>query len=332
MRPRTFLREHRLAIVVALGCWCSRPARHRSAGGAAAVRAARMSSSTGCRSAPTFRRRSRSRRTAPSGSASISRMRSASCATASSNASSRAHAASSRSVLQWIPAAGPGSRTSPRSRSSLSPRPARSSPSGSARRSRAWAGWPLRRTARSGSPKARRTASRDCTTANCAPRIDAARGGPYGVAVAPDGAVWATLQTGNALLRIAPDGKMTEHEIPSPSVSPTDVAVDATGAVWFLEFRTDRIGRFAKGSSRNARSRRTRPDSPDSRSLRTVRSGSGCFAKAASGGSRTAIWSSSSCRESDARPYSVAVDRAGNVWYADISGYVGMLPAAQAAK
>ena len=27
----------------------------------------------------------------------------------------------------------------------------------------------------------------------------------------------------------------------------------------------------------------------------------------------------------NARPYSVAVDRAGNVWYTDISGYVGML-------
>ena len=29
----------------------------------------------------------------------------------------------------------------------------------------------------------------------------------------------------------------------------------------------------------------------------------------------------------DARPYSVTVDRDGNVWYADIRGYVGMLPA-----
>ena len=27
-----------------------------------------------------------------------------------------------------------------------------------------------------------------------------------------------------------------------------------------------------------------------------------------------------------ARPCSLAVDRGGNVWYADISGYVGMLP------
>ena len=27
-----------------------------------------------------------------------------------------------------------------------------------------------------------------------------------------------------------------------------------------------------------------------------------------------------------ARPCSIAIDAAGNVWYADISGYLGMLP------
>jgi virginiamycin B lyase len=32
----------------------------------------------------------------------------------------------------------------------------------------------------------------------------------------------------------------------------------------------------------------------------------------------------------NARPYSLAVDRAGNVWYADITGHVGMLPARHA--
>ena len=31
-----------------------------------------------------------------------------------------------------------------------------------------------------------------------------------------------------------------------------------------------------------------------------------------------------------ARPFSVAVDRDGNVWYADISGFVGMLLAKHA--
>jgi virginiamycin B lyase len=30
---------------------------------------------------------------------------------------------------------------------------------------------------------------------------------------------------------------------------------------------------------------------------------------------------------SDAKPYTIAADREGNIWYADITGYVGMLPA-----
>ncbi len=34
----------------------------------------------------------------------------------------------------------------------------------------------------------------------------------------------------------------------------------------------------------------------------------------------------------DARPYNVAVDRDGNVWYTDIRGFVGMLPAADAKR
>ncbi len=29
----------------------------------------------------------------------------------------------------------------------------------------------------------------------------------------------------------------------------------------------------------------------------------------------------------DARPFGVTIDASGNVWYADIHGYVGMLPA-----
>jgi len=33
-----------------------------------------------------------------------------------------------------------------------------------------------------------------------------------------------------------------------------------------------------------------------------------------------------------ARPYSVAIDLQGNVWYTDISGYVGMLKASAAKK
>jgi len=32
----------------------------------------------------------------------------------------------------------------------------------------------------------------------------------------------------------------------------------------------------------------------------------------------------------DGRPFAVAVDRANNVWYTDLSGWLGMLPAGRA--
>ena len=32
----------------------------------------------------------------------------------------------------------------------------------------------------------------------------------------------------------------------------------------------------------------------------------------------------------DARPFSVAVDRAGNIWYTDLHGWLGKLPAERA--
>lgn len=162
--------------------------------------------------------------------------------------------------------------------------------------------------------------------------VDSVRGGPYGVAVAPDGAIWATLQSANSLLRIAPDGSMGEHEIPSPGVSPTDVAVDGAGTVWFLQFRTDRIGRFKAGRF-------------DEIALGDAKVGLTGLAAAPNG----AVWfgmlrkgSLGRLRDGQlaefklprerARPYSVAVDPAGNVWYADISGSVGMLPAVEAAR
>ena len=72
-------------------------------------------------------------------------------------------------------------------------------------------------------------------------------GGPYGVAVAADGTVWATLQAGNQLLRIARDGALETFNLPRPRAVPTDIAVAPDGAVWFVEFRGNTIGRFQDG-------------------------------------------------------------------------------------
>jgi virginiamycin B lyase len=162
--------------------------------------------------------------------------------------------------------------------------------------------------------------------------VDSVRGGPYGVAAAADGAVWATLQSSNSLLRIAPDGTTTEHPIPTPGVSPTDIAVDAAGTVWFLQFRTDRVGRFSAGKFEEyavseAKSGLT--------GLAVAPDGSvwfGMLRKGSLGRLRAGAFAQFKLPRENARPYSVAVDAAGNIWYADITGYVGMIPAAEAAR
>jgi len=162
--------------------------------------------------------------------------------------------------------------------------------------------------------------------------IESLRGGPYGVAVAADGTVWATLQGGNALLRIGTDGTVSEHEIPSPGVSPTDIAVDAAGAVWFLEFRADRIGRFHHGRFDELPLPQTRPGLSG---LAVSAEGDvwfGMLRAGSLGRLRDGKVAEFKLPRERARPYSVAIDRAGNVWYADISGYVGMLPARDARR
>jgi virginiamycin B lyase len=162
--------------------------------------------------------------------------------------------------------------------------------------------------------------------------VDSVRGGPYGVAVAADGTVWATLQSSNSLLRIAPDGAMTEHRIPTPGTSPTDVAVDRSGAVWFLEFRADRIGRFLGGKFDEV----ALPEEKAGLSGLTVAPDGavwfGMLRRGSIGRLRGGKIVEVKLPRERARPFSVAVDHAGNVWYADIVGYVGMLPAAEARR
>ncbi|MEQ1806842.1 MAG: hypothetical protein ABL900_15805 [Burkholderiaceae bacterium] len=161
--------------------------------------------------------------------------------------------------------------------------------------------------------------------------IDSVRGGPYGVAVAADGAVWATLQSSNSLLRIAPGGAMTEHEIPTPGVSPTDVAVDASGAVWFLEFRTDRIGRFQGGKFDEFTPGEAKVGLTGLAAAPNGDVWFGMLRKGSLGRLRGGKIVEFKLPRERARPYSVAIDKPGNVWYADISGFVGMIPAGEAA-
>ncbi len=159
------------------------------------------------------------------------------------------------------------------------------------------------------------------------------RGGPYGVTVDAKGNVWAALQSGNQLLRIAPGGAMTEYEVPTRGSSPTDIAVDQKGNVWFVEFRGNKVGKFADGKF-------TEFDVPGTdwaglSGIAIAPDGSvwfGLLRHHAIGRLREGQMKIFQLPRPDARPYTVAVDKAGNVWYADISGYVGKLKAGAAKK
>ena len=73
---------------------------------------------------------------------------------------------------------------------------------------------------------------------------DSPRGGPYGVAVGPDGTAWASLQSGDQIVRVGTDGAIKAFDLPSAASVPSDVAIGPDDAVWFLEYRTNTIGRL----------------------------------------------------------------------------------------
>jgi virginiamycin B lyase len=155
--------------------------------------------------------------------------------------------------------------------------------------------------------------------------FDSARGGPYGVAIAPDGTVWGTLQSGNKLVRIAPDGSMKEFDIPTRSSAPTDVAVDRDSTVWFVQFRGNKIGRY-RGEEFTEY-----PMPEGAAGLSGIAIGrDGCawfgvLRGAALGRVCDGKVEIQRLPRDNARPYTLAADKEGNIWYADLAGYVGMV-------
>ena len=157
------------------------------------------------------------------------------------------------------------------------------------------------------------------------------RGGPYGVAVDGQGNLWGTLQSGNQIVKISPAGEIAEYEVPTRGSSPSDIAADGAGNIWFIEFRSNKIGKFAGGKF-------TEFEVPGGwgglTGLTAAPDGSVWFGLLRGhllGRLRDGQFKMFQLPRADARPYTLAADKAGNIWYADISGHVGMLKA-KAAK
>ncbi len=158
------------------------------------------------------------------------------------------------------------------------------------------------------------------------------RGGPYGVTTDAADNTWATLQSGNQLMRIAPDGKTALYEVPTRASSPTDLAADARGDIWFIEFKGNKIGVFSAGKFTEYPV--PGKDWAGLSGITVAPDGAvwfGLLRHHALGRVRDGKLDIVVLPRPDARPYSLAADKAGNIWYADISGYVGMLKA-QAAR
>jgi virginiamycin B lyase len=154
---------------------------------------------------------------------------------------------------------------------------------------------------------------------------------PYGIAVDPTGAVWTTLQGPDQLGWISIDGKVTALDVPTRNSGLGDISVDRSGAVWFLELRANKIGRFAEG--RFTEFVLPTP-SAGLTALAAAPDGSVWFTELTIGRLgrlRDGKVAEFRLPRAESRPFSVAVDAANNVWYTDLSGWLGMLPA-RAAK
>jgi virginiamycin B lyase len=158
--------------------------------------------------------------------------------------------------------------------------------------------------------------------------LQSARGAPYGVAIAPDGYAWATLQQAGQIVRIDPEtGKTDWFWVPTPASAPTDIAVDAKGDVWFLEFRSNKLGRISNETFSEY------PIPSESRiagvaGLTIAPDGAAWFAMVRDrslGRFKDGAFKFFRLPRYNARPVGVSADTAGNIWYVDLTGYIGKI-------
>ncbi|HEV8210382.1 MAG TPA: hypothetical protein VGP77_09685 [Vicinamibacterales bacterium] len=153
---------------------------------------------------------------------------------------------------------------------------------------------------------------------------------PFGVAVATDGTVWATLQNADALLRIAPSGETTAIDVPIRQSGLIDIAVAKDGAVWFLAAGANKIGRYAGG-----RFEEFSVPTPNAglTALAVAPDGAAWFTALRAhrlGRVYQGVVTEFALPRDNARPISIAVDAENNVWYADLAGWIGKLSADRA--
>lgn len=60
------------------------------------------------------------------------------------------------------------------------------------------------------------------------------------------GGIWFTEGDNNAVSRLAPDGSVTAHKLPTAAAEPSSLALDGKGNLWFVEMDAAKIARLGK--------------------------------------------------------------------------------------
>ncbi|HTA40770.1 MAG TPA: hypothetical protein VK760_16930, partial [Candidatus Acidoferrales bacterium] len=68
--------------------------------------------------------------------------------------------------------------------------------------------------------------------------------GPIRIAAGPDGAMWFSEFTSNAIGRISPTGDVTSYPLPTANAQPQGITAGPDGAMWFAECGSAKIGRI----------------------------------------------------------------------------------------
>ena len=74
--------------------------------------------------------------------------------------------------------------------------------------------------------------------------LGSAEDGPYALAVAGGGSIWAALVHSGRIAECAPGEPVQIHDLGNPGCRPSQLAVGPDGAVWFTRNGDDRIGRI----------------------------------------------------------------------------------------
>lgn len=70
--------------------------------------------------------------------------------------------------------------------------------------------------------------------------------GSYQFVEDAEGGIWFTEGDNNAVSRMAPDGMVKAHELPTRAAEPSSLALDGEGRLWFVEMDAKKIGRLDK--------------------------------------------------------------------------------------